>query len=306
MSNSRDGHIERNELILITRQFGGMLDAGIDILRILDVLREQFSNLKAKEIFASIEKDMRLGRLLSTALGRYPEVFSPFYISLIRQGELEGDLAVAFNKVAEHLARPLGMHDYSADQTGSVAMAALVDRVTPLAFWLALSSAATIIAIAGLWYATNAGYFHSASLGPNICLLIGVLILISSLVFAQLRPRQWVVCSFCGRSEQVVAYMRRAANGAICDACIESSHLAWQAQRPREEAVREDGKGKETRRAEAGSGTIDEQAATLESALERAMRKQEPHIIEEEEEEIISDGSEGSDGFQVVKEEKPY
>jgi type II secretion system (T2SS) protein F/ClpX C4-type zinc finger protein len=276
--NEDKGTIERDELILISRQFAGMLDAGIDILKIIDVIRAQFSNPMAKEVLTSIERDMRLGRLLSTALGRYPEVFSPFYITMIRQGERDEALARAFNRVAEHLSQPIGTDNAPEGGLlqGPSTINAFVDRVTPIAFWLALSTAATVIAIAGLWYATNAGHFDSGSLGPNICMLVGVFILVSSLIFARLRPRQWVACSFCGRSQQVVGYMRRSPNGAICDACIESSYLAWVAQKPKP-------------------------VPTEKSAPTQPQSSQPPpsHVIEEEEEEI-------GEEFQVVEEKEDY
>lgn len=278
---SNDGRIDREELVLITRQFAGMLDAGIDILRILEVLRDQFANPKAKEILLSIERDMRLGRLLSTGLGRYPEVFSPFYISLIRQGELEGVLAQSFNKVAENLMRG-GLHEFGTDGGLAVPSAhALVDRITPIAFWLALSTAATLIAIAALWYATMAEVLPAPHLGPNILLLVGIFTLVSSLVFARLRPKQWTVCSFCGRSQQTVAYLRRAASGAICDACIEGSYLAWQAQKPKEKAA-----------------TVAPPPATGDQEIE--VKQIESHHVLEEEEEIIGDE------FEVVDEKDKF
>lgn len=227
-----EGHLERTELILLTRQFGGMLDAGIDVLRILEVLAEQFANPKVKRILKSVERDMRLGRMLSTALGRFPEVFSPFYLNMVRQGELEGSIAIAFTKVAEHLTR--GGLEPEHQIGGSTGVGALVDRVTPIAFWLALSLAVTLLATAGLWYGTLADIFPPRLLGPNVLLLVGVFTLVSSLLFHRLRPKQWNACTFCGRPEHTVVFLRRAANGAICNHCIESSHLAWQAKRPSE------------------------------------------------------------------------
>ncbi len=228
-----DGQINRNELILLTRQFGGMLDAGIDLLRILEVLGDQFANTTAKQVFKSLERDLRLGRMLSIALGRFPEVFSPFYVNMIRQGELEGSLAVAFTKVAEHLARGDFEADGSFDPTSVQSATALVDRITPLACWLALSLAATLIATAALWYGTLAQALPAQFLGPNIVLLAGVFTLVSSLIFHRLRPKQWSACSFCGRPEHTVVFLRRAANGAICNYCLDNSYLAWQAQRPK-------------------------------------------------------------------------
>ena len=280
---SNDDRLEREELVLITRQFAGMLDAGIDILRILEVLRDQFTNPKAKEILLSIERDMRLGRLLWTGLGRDPEVFSPFYISLIRQGELEGVLAQSFNKVAERLMRG-GVPEFGVDGAPmGPAATALVYRITPIAFWLTLSTAVTLIAIAGLWDATMAQMLPVQHLGPNILLLVGIFTLVSSLVFARLRPKQWTVCSFCGRSQQTVAYLRRSPNGAICDACIEGSYLAWQAQKPR-------GKTEPIATPPAAPASQEIEVKQIESH----------HVLEEEDEEIIGEE------FEVVDEKDKF
>ena len=86
LSASKEQRVERGELALFCRQFGGMLGAGVDLLGILDVLRKQSSNERLKEVLDSVERDVSLGRLLSTAVGRFPEIFSPFSLSILRPG----------------------------------------------------------------------------------------------------------------------------------------------------------------------------------------------------------------------------
>ena len=97
--------IEQRELITISRQIGSMMEAGVDILRITRVLRAQVDNPEVLRAFDTLDHDLRMGQGLSDAMENVPSLFSPFAISLVRQGEARNDLAGAFHKIAEFLQK---------------------------------------------------------------------------------------------------------------------------------------------------------------------------------------------------------
>jgi len=222
----KEQRIERAELALFFRQFGGMLSAGIDLLGILDVLRKQTSNQKLRDVLDSVERDVSLGRLLSTAFGRFPEIFSPFVLSMLRQGEREDVLDDAFVGIAEHLERE-GDGGWTEGGDRVVVRSELdfsMQRLWPLLFWQAIGTAIVCVAIAGLWYATNAGSFPTESLGPNVLLLVGVLIFLLSLICARFGPVRAVSCSFCGKAPEADEVFIKGRGAAICHNCLLQNH----------------------------------------------------------------------------------
>lgn len=95
--------VERRELITICRQIGTMMEVGVDFLRLTRALREQTDNPRLLELYDQLEHDMRMGENLADAIAKAPDVFSPFAVSLIRQGEARGDVEGAWHRLADSL-----------------------------------------------------------------------------------------------------------------------------------------------------------------------------------------------------------
>ena len=109
VSNNHDGEgdspVGARELISVCRQIGGMMEAGVDILRVTRVLRAQTKNPRLLEWYDQFDHELTMGRGLPEALAQAPDLFSPFAVSLVRQGEERNDLAGAFLRVADFLAK---------------------------------------------------------------------------------------------------------------------------------------------------------------------------------------------------------
>lgn len=103
--------ITPRELISVCRQIGGMMEAGVDILRITRVLRSQTDNARLLDLYDTIDHELTMGRGLADVLARASDVFSPFAISLVRQGEERNNLAVAFLRLADFLEKEVGLKD---------------------------------------------------------------------------------------------------------------------------------------------------------------------------------------------------
>ena len=84
--------VDNAELASMCRQFASLIHAEINILEILEATRAQAGSPYLREVIDNVREDLEMGRTLATAFSRYPKTFSPFFISMVRQGELEGDL----------------------------------------------------------------------------------------------------------------------------------------------------------------------------------------------------------------------
>lgn len=91
------------DLMLFSRQMYTLLKAGVPIMRALAGLEESMTNPTFKSVVADVRKSLDAGRELSAALRRHPDVFSSFYVSLVRVGEGTGMLEDVFLRLYEHL-----------------------------------------------------------------------------------------------------------------------------------------------------------------------------------------------------------
>lgn len=93
--------IPQNELVTFTRQFSTMISAGLPIARALEVLATQSTNKSLRKVIYDILRSVEGGASLSTAIGRYPDVFSRTYQALVSAGESSGKLDVILKRLAD-------------------------------------------------------------------------------------------------------------------------------------------------------------------------------------------------------------
>ncbi len=91
------------ELIIFSRQMYSLAKAGIPLDKALRGLRDSISNRKFKSILHEMGQELEKGMALTDAMGRYPDVFSPLYLSLVMVGESTGRLDLSFEQVGKYL-----------------------------------------------------------------------------------------------------------------------------------------------------------------------------------------------------------
>ena len=91
------------DLMLFSRQMHTLLKAGVPILRALAGLQESATNPTMAEVIQDLRVSLDSGRELSAAMRKHPQVFSFFYVSLVRIGELTGQLEDVFLRLYNHL-----------------------------------------------------------------------------------------------------------------------------------------------------------------------------------------------------------
>jgi MSHA biogenesis protein MshG len=99
----REGHPSALDLMLFCRQMHTLLRSGVPILRALSGLQESSHSPAMARVIQDLRESLDSGRELSSAMQRRPEVFSSFYVSLIRVGEATGLLEDVFMRLFEHL-----------------------------------------------------------------------------------------------------------------------------------------------------------------------------------------------------------
>ncbi len=92
-----------DEVILFSHQMHSLTKAGISVVRAVRGLAESQKNPRLAEILVETADNLESGVDLATSFGRYPEVFSDLFISVIHVGENTGRLDMAFKQVAEYL-----------------------------------------------------------------------------------------------------------------------------------------------------------------------------------------------------------
>lgn len=95
--------ITPTELMLFSRQMYTLSKAGVPILRALAGLQESSVNPAFTRVIQDLRIALDSGRELSAAMRRHPQVFSPFYISMVRVGEMTGNSQDIFLRLAEHI-----------------------------------------------------------------------------------------------------------------------------------------------------------------------------------------------------------
>jgi len=91
------------DIMLFSRQMYTLLKAGVPILRALAGLQESATNPTLRQVIAELRISLDAGRELSAAMRQHPQVFSGFYVSVVRVGEATGQLDEAFNRLFGYL-----------------------------------------------------------------------------------------------------------------------------------------------------------------------------------------------------------
>ncbi len=96
--------VEHMDVLLFSRQIHTLLRSGVPIMRALAGLQESSTNPAMKEVLHDVRESLDSGRELSLSMARHPEAFSPFYLSMVRVGEMTGRLEEVFIRLFDHLA----------------------------------------------------------------------------------------------------------------------------------------------------------------------------------------------------------
>lgn len=98
-------HVSNKEVVIFSRQIATLFEAQVSALRIFRLLASEADNALLQRILTEIADDIQGGSSISTALAQHPDLFSPFYVNMVKAGEESGKLDKSFNFLADHLDR---------------------------------------------------------------------------------------------------------------------------------------------------------------------------------------------------------
>lgn len=99
------GGVATKELVVFTRQLSTMIDAGLPLVRSLDILATQQTNMRFKQILTQTKETVEGGSTFADALAKHPSVFNNLFVSLVRAGETGGVLDTILQRLAVFLEK---------------------------------------------------------------------------------------------------------------------------------------------------------------------------------------------------------
>lgn len=101
------GRISDKDLVVFTRQFATMIDAGLPLVQALDILAAQVENKTLARTIEQVKLDVEAGSTYADALRKHPKVFSELYVNMVAAGESGGILDTILNRLAAYIEKAM-------------------------------------------------------------------------------------------------------------------------------------------------------------------------------------------------------
>lgn len=97
--------ISNKEIVILSRQIATLFEAQVSALRVFRLLSSEVDNKRLSDILSAVADEIQGGSPISKALASHPNVFSTFYVNMVRAGEESGKLSETFTYLADYLDR---------------------------------------------------------------------------------------------------------------------------------------------------------------------------------------------------------
>ena len=97
----------QRDILNFTTQLAVMIRAGISIRAALEGIAEQVENQKFRDILLAIKQDVESGKQFSEALARYPRLFGPLYVNMVRASEMSGSFSQMLERIASYVGQQI-------------------------------------------------------------------------------------------------------------------------------------------------------------------------------------------------------
>jgi len=99
------GSVSQKEIIIFTRQFSTMIDAGLPLVQCLEILGNQQPNKNFKRVILDVKSNVEGGATFADSLKRHPKVFDSLFVNLVAAGEIGGILDTILNRLATYIEK---------------------------------------------------------------------------------------------------------------------------------------------------------------------------------------------------------
>lgn len=97
--------VKTKEIVIFSRQFATMIDAGLPLVQCLDILSSQQANPEFKKVLLDVKGSVEGGATFADSLRKHPKVFDDLYVNLIAAGEVGGILDTILNRLSGFLEK---------------------------------------------------------------------------------------------------------------------------------------------------------------------------------------------------------
>jgi type IV pilus assembly protein PilC len=97
--------VSTRDIVIFTRQFATMINAGLPLVQALDILQEQTENKALKDVTRAVVYDVESGQTLADALRKHPKAFSDLYVNMVAAGEAGGILDTILLRLATFMEK---------------------------------------------------------------------------------------------------------------------------------------------------------------------------------------------------------
>ena len=101
----RRGHIKMRDIVIFTRQFSTMINAGLPLVQALTILAEQSQNKTLADVTRKVVFDVESGNTVADAMSKHSNAFSPLYVNMVAAGEAGGILDTILIRLATFMEK---------------------------------------------------------------------------------------------------------------------------------------------------------------------------------------------------------
>jgi type IV pilus assembly protein PilC len=101
------GGVKDKDIVVFTRQFATMIDAGLPLVQALDILSSQVENKVLSNTLQQVKADVESGATYADALKKHPRVFTELYVNMVAAGEAGGILDTILNRLATYIEKAM-------------------------------------------------------------------------------------------------------------------------------------------------------------------------------------------------------
>jgi type IV pilus assembly protein PilC len=101
--------VTQGDVVIFTRQLATMIDAGLPLVQILDILSSQSENKTFSKQLRDVKETVESGATLSSALGKYPKSFDDLYVNMVQAGETGGILDTILQRLSTYMEKMMSL-----------------------------------------------------------------------------------------------------------------------------------------------------------------------------------------------------
>lgn len=101
------GRVKDKDIVVFTRQFATMIDAGLPLVQALEILSSQVENKTLSKTLQQVKADVESGATYADALRKHPRVFTELYVNMVAAGEAGGILDTILNRLASYIEKAM-------------------------------------------------------------------------------------------------------------------------------------------------------------------------------------------------------